>query len=685
MPSVRRNSIKLASRPGGAVRASLVLAGALALSAGPGHAEDVITVTADRRGEARDEAMLSIGVIDAAMIETVGAQHVSELLNRSAGVNISRGNGAEHLTAIRSPVLTGGDGAGSFLYLEDGVPLRAAGFANVNGLFEALTGMAGGVEIVRGPGSALYGSNALHGLVNVLTPDPVTTASRAEIELGAFGRVRSLGVLARPGGEVSALLAVETQHEDGWRENAGLDRVGLLARADGMIGAVAWQWTSAIVTLNQETAGYVTGPAAFADRALSRGNENPEAFRDAIAVRTALRLDGEWGPGWSWSLTPYARGNEMDLLMHFVPSQALEESGHTSIGLLASTAYDFVGGRITFGSDYEQTTGFLRETQSRPTIFSFVQGDHYDFDVDARVLALYAQGRWQVGGHLALQAGVRAENTRFAYDNHLATNTVGRFLRLADRSDDYDTLTPHAGAIWRLDDDRSVFGRIARGVRAPQTSELYRLQPGQTIDGIEPETLDSLEAGYRQGFGDDGRLELTAFAMAKRHVFFRDADGFNVTDGRTLHHGIEAELDYPLTPAWRINLAGTWAHHTYDFDRPVGTASEVIRKGADIDTAPRWLWDARLVWQPQPAWSGELEWSHVGAYFADAANEHRYDGHDLLALRVRYAPGDRVEVFATVRNLLDERYAERADFAFGNERYFPGEPRAISIGVRVTG
>ena len=665
--------------------AGLLLTGAVWLSGASAWGQDVITVTADRRGEARDAAIIPVAVIEAAAIELVGAQHVSELLNRTAGVNINRGNGAEHLTAIRSPVLTGGAGAGSFLYLEDGVPLRAAGFANVNGLFEALTGVAGGVEVVRGPGSALYGSNALHGLVNILTPDPALTSSRAELELGSFGRARASGVLARPGDAGSALLAVEAQHEDGWREDARLDRVGMLARADGMAGDVRWRWSAGMVTLNQETAGYVTGTSAYEDRTLSRANANPEAFRDAVALRMALRLDGEWGAGWSWSLTPYGRGNEMDLLMHFLPSQALEESGHTSLGLLASAARDFAGGRITIGSDYEQTSGYLRETQSRPTIFSFVQGDHYDFDVDARVVALYAQGRWQIGENLALQAGLRAEQTRFAYDNHLAADTVGRFLRLGDRSDSFETLTPHAGAIWRLDADRSLFGRVARGARAPQTTELYRLQAGQGIDGIEPETLDSVEAGYRQSLGDDGGLELTAFSMAKRHVFFRDADGFNVTDGRTRHHGVEAEPDYRLAPAWRVNLAGTWARHSYDFDRPVGTASEVIRKGADIDTAPRWLWDARLLWQPHAAWSGELQWSHTGAYYTDAANAHRYDGHDLLALRLRYAPTGRIEVFTAVRNLLDERYAERADFAFGNERYFPGEPRAITIGIRVIG
>jgi len=68
--------------------------------------------------------------------------HPAEALNRSAGVNIHRGSGQEHLTAIRSPVLTGGAGAGSFLFLENGIPTRAAGFGNVNSLFESATEFA---------------------------------------------------------------------------------------------------------------------------------------------------------------------------------------------------------------------------------------------------------------------------------------------------------------------------------------------------------------------------------------------------------------------------------------------------------------------------------------------------------------------------------------------------------------
>ena len=86
--------------------------------------DDQVIVTATRQPEANQSYAGSIGVIYETRLETIAGVHPAETLNGVAGVNIHRGSGQEHLTAIRSPVLVGGSGAGSFLYLEDGVPLR---------------------------------------------------------------------------------------------------------------------------------------------------------------------------------------------------------------------------------------------------------------------------------------------------------------------------------------------------------------------------------------------------------------------------------------------------------------------------------------------------------------------------------------------------------------------------------
>ncbi|MAH94504.1 MAG: TonB-dependent receptor, partial [Hyphomonas sp.] len=101
----------------------------------------------------------SLAVLDNAEIADTLADHPAEILNKLPGVNIQMNSGQEHLIAIRSPVLTGGAGQGSFLIMENGVPVRSPAFGNVNSLFEPHHEVASAIEVVRGPGSAKYGSN----------------------------------------------------------------------------------------------------------------------------------------------------------------------------------------------------------------------------------------------------------------------------------------------------------------------------------------------------------------------------------------------------------------------------------------------------------------------------------------------------------------------------------------------
>lgn len=647
--------------------------------------EDVIVVSATRAAEARGASAVPVAVIGADDIEMTGAQHVSELLNRAPGVHIHRGNGVEHLTAIRSPVLSAGAGAGSFLYLEDGIALRAPAFANINGLFEAADELASRVEIIRGPGGAVYGSNALHGLVNLITPDPALAQTRAEIEAGSYGRVRLTAVASGATRLGDGFIGLTVRSEDGWRDNASLLRAGLQARLDWGEGATRWSARTTLIHLEQETATFVNGFRAYRDVAASRQNANPEAFRDARALRVSLHADHTLSERWSLSGAVYARSNAMDFRLHFLPSRALEETGHDSLGFQSAVHFENASTRFSAGLDGEWTRGHLIEDQTLPSFGAFPQGIHYDYDVEALTCAVFVQGRHRVTARLDIEGGARLEATRFDYTNNTDDGAIGRFLRLPDRSDSFTTFAPHAGLVWGFSDEARGFVRLARGVRAPQSDELYRLQPGQEIDAIEAETLDSLEAGLRLSRTGGLALELTAFTMVKRNVFFRDADGINVTDGRTTHEGVEIEGVWPLTDTLTLSGALTYAIHNYDFDRPVAQASEAIERGNRVDTAPEWLGNLRARWQPVEALTLEAEWLHVGEYFADAANEAVYDGHDLFHLRGVVRVREGWEVFGSIRNLADTRYAERADFAFGGYRYFPGEPRAFSLGVRVRG
>ena len=104
--------------------------------------------------------------------------------------------------------------------------------------------------------------------------------------------------------------------------------------------------------------------------------------------------------------------------------------------------------------------------------------------------------------------------------------------------------------------------------------------------------------------------------------------------------------------------------------------------GNDVDTAPRWLASARWRWASDSVMS-EFEAVYVGSHAIDAANTAHYDGHALLNWRGSWNATPRVRLFSRLVNLLDTAYADRADYAFGSYRYFPGMPRQVYVGVEL--
>ncbi|MEE4212569.1 MAG: TonB-dependent receptor, partial [Parvularcula sp.] len=528
----------------------------LSITAEPSEV-DRLVVRAARPEEAAYRPS-SISVIDDDITGFLSPRAPAELLNRAPGVFVQAGSGREHLTAIRSPVLTGGAGAGSFLFLQDGVPLRASGFANVNGLFHAAFPFAETVAIRRGPGDVGYGANALHGAIDVRTPDPGEGSTSATFGAGAFGRWRGIGQWDSE----DLALGLSVFQDGGYREASGATEIK--GRAAMRLGGGTLRFS--VHDLDQETAGFVLGQDAYRDDALRRSNPDPEAFRN---VRHALlSYDRSFTTGaWQGEITPYARWTDMAFRLHFLPGDALEENEHASIGFLSLAERNLAADvRLALGFDLDLTRGSLREFQEAPRIFSFTQGLHYDYSVSAAEAAPFAKLTWDATPRLTWEAGLRASVIHYDYETEAPVGEQGRYLVLPDRSDTYAPLTGRIGGRYAIDPDRSVHVALARGARAPQTTELYRLQPGQEIEGIEPEVLDSAEFGFQQSVGAV-RFAVTAFAMRKDNVFFRDADGLNVTDGRTTHVGIEGEGEWALTPRLSLAASGTYAKHRYAFDR----------------------------------------------------------------------------------------------------------------------
>jgi iron complex outermembrane receptor protein len=302
------------------------------------------------------------------------------------------------------------------------------------------------------------------------------------------------------------------------------------------------------------------------------------------------------------------------------------------------------------------------------------------------MLAAWARYRVNITHNLIVTAGIRGELIDYDYTNHMVSGNTRDdgtecgfggclYTRPASRSDDFVNFSPDLGLNWLVGEKYTLYARVARGFRAPQATELYRLQRGQEVADLDSETLDTFELGIRSADRATA-WDLALFAMRKDNFIFRDADGFNVSDGKTDHLGVEASVDWQFSRRWRLGANASWARHEYAFDRPASG----ISKGNVVDTAPEWLAGARLRFIPNETLSAELEWVHMNDYYLDPANAHRYEGHDLLHLRTFYTvAGTGHGIGLRITNLLDDYYAERADFAFGSYQYFPSAGRRFFL------
>jgi len=670
---------------------------------------DEIVVTAGKDERSYLDLIGNTAKIPGQNIYITNHQHIYELGVQAAGTWISRGSGQEHLTAIRSPVLTGPGACGAFLTLEDSIPTRPTGFCNVNQLFEIPTEMARAVEVIRGPANALYGSNGLHGTINFLMPEPgIDPGWKASGEIGPDefyrGKLGWGGALGKS--DMTFGLLADTY--DGWRDDSGYAQQKGFVRLIRPLKSGDLEFGFTATNLDQETAGFIEGQDAIAsigdkyaykDPVLRTSNPNPEAFRDADSQRFYMR----WAPSADGTssrsdLRVFLRRSEMAFLQHFLPGQPLEENGQISGGLMWYHQGP-VGkaSALTTGLDLEYMDGFLKQTQEGPGFGPFPQGKHYDYDVTSVMAAPYVQIEVPLNADWEFMFGLRLEYLRYDYDNNMVDgNTTDdgitpcmnsmsmpidcRYSRPADRTDDFLNLAPNVGLLYRINDSMSTSMSLSRGFRAPQATELYRLQAGQSVSDLDSETIDSLEVAYRWQTPAH-LIEATAFAMKKDNFIFQDANRFNISDGKTKHWGMELQALLSFENGIYGGVVGTWARHTYDFFRDNGPASsETITPGNDVDTAPRTLGSARLGYD-RAIGLAELEFVHFGSYYLDAANAHQYSGHNLLNFRLIWRFRENWTAALRVNNLTDELYADRADYAFGDYRFFPGRGRELFVQV----
>jgi outer membrane receptor protein involved in Fe transport len=657
-----------------------------------------IVVTGTREGTRRAETPAAITVVSSQVIDEVKPGHPSEILGRVPGVSVQQTNGEGHITGIRQPIGT----AAVYLYLEDGIPVRASGFFNHNALYETNLPQAGGIEVIRGPGTSLYGSDAIGGIVNVLTRAPSATPEASlTLEGGEHSWLRALGTASSTFAGLGVRADVNVTHSDGWRDRSGYDRQTASLRFDTSIGDHRFKGIMTGTQIDQQT-----GANSYVSRAdylaAPTRNYTPFAFRKVDSFRASLDWQYENGAS-LFQLTPYTRWSRMNLLATFLlgfdPTDAT--SGYKSFGALAKYRYDFDTWRtrIIIGADLEKSPGYRREdrltvTRAGPVFTGYANvGRIYDYDVTFWEASPYVHIETSPVERLRLVAGVRYDTLGFDYATNLApgnfvtpTPSGNRtFSRPGNTNVDYSRASPSVGATYQIADALSGFLSFKQSFRVPQESQLFR--PGTNFDslGLKPVEADSYEVGLRGDLGAAFAWDMSFYRMIKRNDILTLTTGTTpslTNNGKTRHTGVELGARWNMTPEWQVDVAGSYSRSRY---LSWTTSSAVNLSGKIQASAPDTVANATLAYTP--AWldgaRAELEWSHLGAYWLDDANTAKYGGHELFNLRAGYDVSAGLTLFARATNLLNRRWATAAQISGGAAQYAPGMPFTLYGGATV--
>lgn len=658
---------------------------------------DRVVVTAGHLQKKRTEAPVSISQLSYRELNETRAATPAQLLNKAAGVFAVNLGNEQHSMSIRQPLSF----KSLFLYLEDGIPIRPAGVFNHNALIEMNMAALEEIEVVKGPASASYGSDAIGGSINFLSGE---APPRPEAWISVRGDnqgyrrldLKAGGSLPRGKHGLQA-NGYYAYRRHGLQEHSDFDKLALSLRSEAEIATGSRLTTSAtIVNYLADMTGAVDSVQFY-----SRNYPSPYRFtyREVKALRVRSTLDRQWVKGHRSQFTLLYRNNLIGQNPSYRIRNEREDSSLAS-GELNENTFQSYGGIFQhslpinswnstlaagFSLDYSpvhyraEYIRVERDPSGNYVDYRRVDSLLTDYRVGMLNAGFYAQWESRPFPRLNLSAALRYD--RFAYDY---TNALppGAFSGAPDSRDLFGNLSPKFGLTYDLGKGRGLYANFSTGFVPPQVTELYR---GIKVPVLEPSIYRNYEGGAWFAF-PGGNLEVSVYRLEGINeiisVQMDDGTTENRNAGQTLHQGIEYALTYRISGSFRMRLGGTTARHTY-LSYTEGTRDY---SGNEMDAAPAWLANSEMVWYPAFA-NRELlrthlalEWQHMSPYYMDPANTERYEGFDVLNFRAGMTRG-KVSAWFHLLNLTDALYATHSAKSAYGKRYSAGAPRAVSLGI----
>lgn len=391
------------------------------------------------------------------------------------------------------------------------------------------TMMAERVEVLRGPASVLYGSNAMGGVINIVTRKMQEDGIRTNINIGAgaYGSVQTEATNRIRKGRFSSTVTASYNRTDGHRADMAFEQYGGYAKL-GYDFTDNWKvWGDVNVTrFNATNPGSVMKPYIDNDQRITRGMTSFALENHYEKTSGALSFFYNWGD--HWINDGYQPGGEPLQYRFNSNDQMLGVSWYQSIQL-------FQGNRLTVGADYFHFGG---EAWNQ-----FFDG-HRETSADKSLneVAGYVDFRQDIAAWLTLDAGARV-------DYHSQTGT--EFI-------------PQVGLAFHLPENAEIKAMASKGFRNPTIREMYMFPP-QNPD-LKPEKLWNYELSFSQRLMDN-RLSygLNVFYINGENLIIRlpnpNGSGMlNQNSGEIENWGAEANVGYQFNPVWIVMANYSWLH-----------------------------------------------------------------------------------------------------------------------------
>ncbi len=659
------------------------------------------SISVDQARELLEKIPGGIGFVEATDYQDNFTQSLGDTLVFTPGVYADTSAQRENRISIRGSGLNASFERRGINVYRDGVPItRASGITE----FQEIDPLSVKyIEVFKGSNGLRYGTNALGGAVNIVTPTGSNTPAQTSVRLeaGSFNSTRLNASTSGQSGNIDYFAALTKLDSDGFRAHSEVDSVYGFANV-GIQLTENIETRFYITSLKDEfqLAGSITQQNALENQESAVGASFVPArlsFLGGPGLFTAI--DDDWDRNldvqrlsnrtvvgfnaWSLEFGGWYAERKLDHAITRFAGIIVQDEEEIGFNLRASNEREAQDGLIwSIGGRYNESKNdakrFRNEFGQRGAQSS------QDFQ-DSENFAIFAQLSYPVTEHLDIVGG--AQYVRSVRENeHAALNPF-------DNEDDsgsvsFNEVAPRLGLLWSFNDTQQAYFNLSQAYEAPGISDLTSAGV-LPFDPLDIQKSTTVELGSR-GQSQHWSWDVSIYRSEVENEFIDLTSGFvtntinSVSD--TVHQGLEAGLDW-LPNIDRLNSKGVqlaWRNvvtaNDFNFKNHPLYGNNALAGVPELN----YLTEFSL---SHERWKAGLSLRHVAdGPYADFENTVQSEGYTLLGFNASWSINDSIRLFASGENLTDKAYISNVSTvgraSDRSQIFTPGQGRAGYVGVQ---